>query len=256
RINEGARFLHCPDLSRIHTLEVADIGYLMGQYGAGPLCQIITSGRVERLRIPAITTLHQLEMLGRAVVTGWPRWVEFLQYSPTVDPACVEGAAALDQIANRSVTRFVRPFENRFPLASNIGHGLYPGKNSDGDPSILAVRPDGSGLWVMFDQEGRQQDAGTFGTITSAEVDAWRMWYAASISVREFDVRELSLRLWPQSLVHDYLQHPFERPAEVSWRGQNYGGAVRRWLHEGLFVIEWDGKEYWADSSGTIVGPR
>lgn len=31
------------------------------------------------------------------------------------------------------------------------------------------------------------------------------------------------------------------------------GGVLKRWLHEGRFVIEWDGREFRLDATGTVV---
>jgi hypothetical protein len=63
-----------------------------------------------------------------------------------------------------------------------------------------------------------------------------------------------SIHLWPRSYINDYLANPFDRPPGVSdhwWESR--GGVLKRWLHEGRFVIEWDGHEYTADATGKII---
>jgi hypothetical protein len=134
-----------------------------------------------------------------------------------------------------------------------MGHGFYPGINDEGDPVLLAVRPDRTGMWVFFDPDGRQTDAATFGAIAPDEVEAWRARRGGVIRVRPFEVGGLSLRLWPPSYLRDYLSALGRPPgtSDVWWRSR--GGVLRRWLHEGRFVIEWDGREFTADATGKII---
>src|SRR5207245_1042315 len=137
-------------------LEVTDVGYLVGQSGAGPLCDAVSAARVKCLRVPAVVIPRMLHVLGRQVVTGWPRWVEFVQHLPDrdaiIEPGTIvgESAAALDRLAGRPVTRIIRPFEARFPLFGDLGHGLIAGRNEDGEPGLLAVAADSTGCWVGF----------------------------------------------------------------------------------------------------------
>jgi uncharacterized protein (TIGR02996 family) len=248
----------CPHLMNVETLEIADVNYVGYPEESAALCEAVRAARLPCLRLPGLCEPpfnfpHLLNSLALGIATGWPRWVEFVRIRPDAGIR-EEVVASLDAVAGRPVTRIIPPYEARFPLAADIGNGLYPGVSEEGESAILAVRPDQTGMWVMFDQHGRQEDAATFGEINPAEVEDWRTQHGKSIRVREFAIGGLSVRLWPQSYVRDYLANPFLRPDHPSPReSRNRGGVLRRWLHEGRFVIEWDGREFVADASGKIV---
>ncbi|MDB5313301.1 MAG: hypothetical protein JWO38_7503 [Gemmataceae bacterium] len=257
--DRGAELAACSYLANVDTLEIADPVYSVFPEGSAALSESLRGARVRCLRTPVLSDppfcyVHWLHRLAGGIASGWPRWVEFVTYSREDRTTSEQDAAALDRLAGRPVARVVRPFDALFPLAADIGHGFYPGTGDDGEPIILAVRPDGTGMWVFFDRDGRQEDAATFGAIDPAEVESWQTGHGGPIRVREFEIGGLSVRLWPQTYVFDYLQRPFEHPPGVTdpwW--QSRGGVLRGWLHEGRFVIEWDGREFWADARGKII---
>jgi uncharacterized protein (TIGR02996 family) len=255
-VNGGrsAELAACPHLGRVEKLEITEPGYNDDPDQIRALCQSLSATRVSELILPAVFNPHLIHELGRVIATGWPRWVTFVHYLDNGTNTAAY-AAALDQIAGRPVTRHLRPYHARFPLHGEIGHGLYPGINVDGEPVLLAVRADGSGMWSMFEGDGRFDTSSTFGAISAEEIDSARTNNSGLIRIREFKSGGLSVHLWPQRYVNEYLRYPFDQPpgwTDRAWRDR--GGVLKRWLHEGRFVIEWDGKDYWADSSGSIFG--
>jgi uncharacterized protein (TIGR02996 family) len=250
----GAELAACPHLNHVETLELADVAYPDDAAGATALAQAVQQARTRHLRLPTAFTPDVGQALVMVIATGWPRWVEFVQHRPGHPPDTVGYAEALDAVAGRPVTRFVRPFEARFPLAADAGYGFHPGTEEGGEPVLLALRPDGSGVWDFFDAAGRRTGDAPF-TPAGFDPAEWSATRGATIRVREFEAAGLALRLWPEAYTRDFLREPFDRPPGVSDRWwHDRGGVLRRWLHEGRFALAWDGHEYWADSSGRIIG--
>jgi uncharacterized protein (TIGR02996 family) len=265
----GAELAACPYLAHVETLDIADIVYTVLTSGSAALCGALRAARVYRLRLPGVYPVLSgdlLNSLGRAIVTGWPRWVEFVQLHPyhRDTGAWEEAVAALDRIAGRPVTRIIRPFENRFPLLGCLGHGFWaghfgrPGQFPGGTPALVVPYNPGEVMMQAFAPDGSV--GGYFLTACPHDVVPQVLGRELGFTPGLIRVREveqtyegLSVHLWPRSYVENYLQNPFERPAGWSdreWR--NRGGVLRRWLQQGRFVIEWDGKDFWADASGTI----
>jgi uncharacterized protein (TIGR02996 family) len=263
----GAELAACPHLARVETLDIADVGYTESPETSAALCEAVRAARVHRLRLPGVCyyplSSHLLNALGRATVTGWPRWVEFVQLRPEARVR-EEQIAAIDRIAGRPVTRVIRPFENRFPLFADVGHGFWaghfgwPGQFPNGTPGLVVPYNPGEVMVQAFAADG---SAGGY-FLTACPHDAVPEVLGRELGftpglIRVGEVETtyegLSVHLWPRSYVENYLQNPFERPAGWSdreWR--NRGGVLRRWLQQGRFVIEWEGKDFCADASGTI----
>jgi uncharacterized protein (TIGR02996 family) len=260
----GADLADCPHLKNVETLEIAD--WLVGD-DERDIGQRLPLTRIGTVRVWATG----LEYDGLDLyLSDWAGRLELVDLSGSVAApddvregrfASEHAVRALNHRLGRVAAglvapyeaRLVAPYEARFPLAADIGHGLYPGTNNE-VPTVLAIRKDQSGVWVTFDRGGRERGTSEFGGITHPAVEVWRTHHAGSVRVREFVAEQFSLRLWPQEYVRDYLQNPFDRPAGVSnhwWASR--GGVLKRWLHEGRFVIEWDGREYTADATGKIV---
>jgi uncharacterized protein (TIGR02996 family) len=254
----------CSQLGQIETLEIADPGFARNADGTLDFSLSIRDARLRCLRIAAHTAPF-IYQLCHAIVADWPRWVEFVQYRPGVETGCEEFAAALDRIARRPATRILRPHEKLFPLDGDLGHGLIAGRLAHGTPAIVAPN---AGRWSVhtFDEEGRwlnetgDTERGFRTPAGSGDVLGWvrahRGFETGFHLVHEFvaDWSEFAVRLWPRAYINDYLANPFDRPPGVSdhwWESR--GGVLKRWLHEGRFVIEWDGREYTADATGKIV---
>jgi hypothetical protein len=166
----------------------------------------------------------------------------------------VGAAASYNRWHGSEIATVYRPYDAMFPLAGDLGHGLYTGVDRDGEPVILAVRSDGAAASFFFDEIGHQNGCSQFRQITRESLEWWKEHRGRSIRLREFRAGVLSLSLWPRAYSRDYLQNPFDRPPGVTdhwWNSR--GGVLRRWLHEGRFVIEWDGREYTLDASGKII---
>jgi hypothetical protein len=171
-------------------------------------------------------------------------------------------ATIIDNSVGRRVTRVVRPYQQRFPLCGDMGCGFFAGRlGESGTPVLLHLRRDGTFVRVVFDKEGRP---------AGRHADRLLNWRSGRpvlellstelgfepglIRARKFEGgRGISVRLWPDAYIRDYLSDPLYRPrwSERAWR--NRGGTVRNWLEQGRFVIEWSGQEFHADRTGRIV---
>jgi uncharacterized protein (TIGR02996 family) len=254
----GAELATCPHLANVETLEIAEPVYTVFPGETNSLFDSIRAARVQCLRVPVLSDPpfcipHLFGHFKYGIAEGWLRRIEYMTYTPAEREEAERDAGHLNQQVGRLVAHVLRPYEARFPLIGDLGHGLVA-KRNEGRAFLLAVDANRRGCWVFFDDEGRFRDLSSFGTTEPSVLNEWRTGSTGLIRVREFALRfGLSVRLWPRRYLDDYLQNPFERPAGVSdnaWN--NRGGVLRRWLHEGRFVIEWDGHELWADSSGTI----
>jgi uncharacterized protein (TIGR02996 family) len=245
----GAELAACPHLAHVETLEIAD------WLRASDLTALRRSNVLDRLDVFRVWLAgigpHDGPMLTRLAGTEGRRRPYQLE---AVDLGFPGPPTELTGAFPRVV--FTRPFDGRFPIAAGVGHGLAHGVEIDDQPAILGVRADGSGLYVRFDADGRytsHHDTAA-GWHSPDYLDWWRAAFGRAVRVHEFTTPRLSLRLWPASYVRDYLVNPFDRPAGVTDRWWDHrGGVLKRWLHEGRFVIEWDGREFVLDASGTVV---
>lgn len=257
----GAELAACPHLARVETLEIADWLTFEDADRLGSLDPPPFAG-VDRLRVWLDGSLNSP---AAALVEAGPRSfraVESVQFigGERLDPSGDASFAAMchknstNAAAGREVVRLVPLFDGRFPIAAGVGHGFYPGVDDAGEPYLLAVARDGSGMFIFFTPDGRNEDCRTFAALSPAEVEACRSGGRA-IRVGEVDYRShFALRRWPQAYSRDFLADTSHRPAGVSDRWWDHrGGVLKRWLHEGRFVIEWDGREFWHDSSGTVI---
>lgn len=201
---------------------------------------------------------------GRA---DWPRRVELVQlyrasaYEPAYR-APEKIAHVIDNSVGRRVARVVRPYQQRFPLCGDMGCGFFAGRlGESGVPALLHLRRDGTYVRITFDKDGLPINR------HSDRLHDWRSgrpvmqllgtelgFEPGLIRVRKFDGgRGISVRLWPDAHIRDYLSDPMYRPrwSERAWR--NRGGTVRNWLERGRFVLEWSGQEFHADRTGRIV---
>jgi uncharacterized protein (TIGR02996 family) len=245
----GADLAACPHLGHVETLEIADWVFL-------------DEGLHDALTKPGLRNVrcwwwesdqgYWVNELARS--PNWPQSVEVIQLNRDIAEYAGYECEGMNAIRQGQFARLIQPYAARFPLAADVEHGFCPGINDEGDPVLLAVRSDGAGMWVLFDVDGKQQDASTFGHITAAEIESWRAEFGSLIRVAAFDIGGLSLRLWPAQYIRDYFHAAQGRPPGVTdhwWASR--GGVLKRWLHEGRFVIEWDGREYTADATGKIV---
>jgi uncharacterized protein (TIGR02996 family) len=259
----GRELAECPHLAHVETLEIADWlddedwHTLVETEGPFRLAQ-----RYRLWLSNENTEARHVGWYGQEGPRGWPACVELVALTNDISVDGPTGVLDADGIAaqmaenlGRPVVRLVKPFDHRFPLFGDLGHGLTSGRNDDGEAVLLAVARDGSGCWVIYNDDGRVEDVSTFGYVGPDEVRAWRRRHAGLIRVREFETLHgaLSARLWPRSFVNDYFRNPLDRPPMWDeWEWRNRGGVVRRWLEQGRFVIEWDGREFHADKTGTI----
>ncbi|MBX9627955.1 MAG: TIGR02996 domain-containing protein [Gemmataceae bacterium] len=257
----GAEMAACPHLAHIETLEIADWPTYQD---AGHVLSLDPSPFADLARLRLWLDGSPYDPAATLVPSGPEsfRAVEFVQLygGERLDPSGDASWAAMchknsvNAAAGREVVRLVPLFDGRFPIASGVGHGFYPGVNDEGEPYLLAVARDGSGMVIHFTPDGRNEDCSTFGGISPAEVEACRS-AARTIRVGEVDYRShFALRRWPTSYSRDYLADPSHRPAGVTDRWWNHrGGVLKRWLHQGRFVVEWDGREFVLDATGTVV---
>ena len=248
----GAELAACPHLAHVETLELAD--WISPEYGS-PLVQAVDGSRIRRLKYWWFESDQGYCVTNFARRTSWPGSIEIIVFSQDVGGSSGTEAEVIDELRGRRAACVTRPDAALFPLMGYLGRGLFAGRNEDGLAMLLAVAADSSGCWVSFDENGEVEDVSTFGSIDPAESEEWRATHSGLIRVRGFETihGQLSIRLWPRSYVTNYLRHPLDRPAgwtDEAW--SNRGGVLRRWLQQGRFVIEWDGHEFWADSSGTI----
>lgn len=243
----------CPHLANVETLEIADWIFL----GDGsPLVQAVSGSNIRRLKFWYLTDQgYCVTNLVRR--TAWPGSIEIIEFSQELANHVRRQVEEINGIRGRQVASVTRLYAARVPLMGYLGRGLFAGRNEDGLAMLLAVAADSSGCWVSFSDEGYVDDVSTFGSIDPVEVERWRAGHSGLIRVREFNILHgrLSVHLWPAHVnryLDDSLVWPEEWPqTDEAWT--NRGGRLRRWLHEGRFVIQWDGTEFWADSSGTII---
>lgn len=257
----GAELAACPHLAYVETLEIAD--WLDdADMAAIPRSWHLAGLRTARVWLSPGEGMHY---------DGW-LLVQFHGRRDDRRPWRVEAvdvAGRGDRFGYRREfpdVAFTRPAEARFPIAGDVGHGLIAGRFRRGTPALAAVNPSGSAI-ATFDEDGRQRDDGggavrwfrtpAEGITPAALVGDGEAFDRGAIRVRAFGRDRpsgLGVRLWPAAYVRDYLTTPFERPPGVSDRWWSYrGGGLKRWLQDGRFVIEWDGRELWLDSSGTVI---
>ncbi len=174
----------------------------------------------------------------------------FLSASP-------ESYAQFRSIENRM--SFLRPYEARFPLLGDVGHGLIAGQLPSGMACLAAITRDGKRVYlVTFNADG------TFSKTLWEDLreGAWSVdrlrqrfgFTTGLIRIREFRDRGLAVRLWPQATIRDFLQHAWNQPGNIPaerWRVR--GGILRKWLEQGRFVVEWQGQEHIADRRGRLI---
>lgn len=252
----GNELAACPFLNRVETLEIADPVYTDDPGPIGRLSAALRAARLRCLRVPEYFTPHFIYQFAGVVATGWPRWVEFVEYTPGPSAYARNHADALDRIAGRPVTRVARPAAARFPLLDPLGHGLMAGTLADGPPALAATA---GGVLVVatFRADGSLIRANRMQSYRSA----WTAGAARDrlgltpglIRVQPFRAERLAVQLWPRQYLADYLRGLSEPPPGVSGRAwRDRGGVLRRWLQHGRFAIEWEGREFFADRSGTI----
>jgi uncharacterized protein (TIGR02996 family) len=141
-----------------------------------------------------------------------------------------------------------------YPLMGDLGYGFVAGRLGDGwDVLFVPINPESCAI-AFFNPNGSLDDINELrGPVEWHVTNRPEGFTCGLVRVQEFAEWGLAVRLWPRSYLRDYLRNPFERP--TGWTNEawtNRGGVLRRWLQQGRFVIEWDGREFWADSSGTI----
>jgi uncharacterized protein (TIGR02996 family) len=258
----GRELADCPHLRHVQTLEIADwIGDadafdLVGMPRPIPRLKVWFSGWNNPL----------LAGLTAAADETWPERIDLVQhYAGSNADADLAGEGDIEVgAAGRKLVRRVRPFEGPFPLSGDVGHGFYAGHTTDGTSMLVRI----VGLTIhalYFDWYGGYAGAVTrrmgfdiphFSTPADILEGAFGLT-PGLIRVRDFRTGlGHGVSLWPARWPGDYFRNPFDQPPTRDprdWR--NRGGVIRRWLEQGRFVIEWDGQEYYADKTGTIVGP-
>ena len=273
----GADLAACPHLAHVETLEIAD--WLTYEDAEHLLSVNPPRGHPHMLRWFGGSVVAAARFLA-ALGVAPHRTVEFVQL---LDPRELDWyeadderyrfwdvgdhAATINTTAGREVVRVVRPFDRLYPLVPDLGYGLVAGRLGHGTAALAGVNPDGYTV-TTFDDDGRmltQMGGGPvrgFRTATG-DIDAlvcvWNYYGFEPEELRVWEFNRgryygLSLGLWPRDHVRDYLTNPFDRPPGVTDRWWNHrGGVLKRWLHEGRFVIQWDGREFVLDATGTVI---
>jgi uncharacterized protein (TIGR02996 family) len=252
----GAELAACPNLANVETLEIADWIFL----GEGePLVRAIAGSSIHRLKFWWFDSDQGYCITTLAREPAWRGFIEIVEVAREIGDYAGSEADSINGIRGRhqgaTVTRLS---EARFPLMGDFGRGLFAGRLKDGSQALMRTVVNTATI-LTFGDDGVLASAMRETCLAPAwTLDRLRDRFGFKpglIRVREFDNHDgRALRLWPRSYVNDYLGNPFPRPAgwtNEAWR--NRDGVLRRWLHEGRFVIEWDGREFWADNSGTII---
>lgn len=251
----GAELAACPHLAHVETLEIAD--WLTEADGVAiPESVFMTALGKLRLWLFSIPDWDRWLLQRFAGLYGrdWPWRVESVSVRHGPDSRYSQQFPGVT---------FHRPRDGPFPLLGDLGQGLWAGR---GNTKVRA----GPGIGRLID--------GQFNVVwfnDTWQVDG-RSTYPAPNGQPETVVRGLgfrpeliharcfstgggnpysyqSLQRWPRTFA-DYLRSPFERPPGVTDRWwADRGGVLMRWLHEGRFVIEWDGREFVLDATGTVV---
>lgn len=255
----GAELAACPHLANVETLEIADPVYTLFPQETARLCESMRGAKARCLRVPGSSNPpfcypHLVHRLAYEFESGWPLRVEFMTYHHEEGLRAERDAAALNQQAGRPVAQVIRPSEALFPLMGDLGYGFVAGRTRDGAGVLFVPVDDNSSALAFFMPDGSLDDVDELHEPVRWHVENQTEGFTpAFIRVHDFPRRAgLSIYRWPQSYITDYLMRS-ERPAgwtDEAWT--NRGGVLRRWLQQGRFVIEWDGREFWADSSGTI----
>jgi hypothetical protein len=146
-----------------------------------------------------------------------------------------------------------------FLLLGDLGRGLFAGHLPSGTACLAAVTANGKRVYlVTFNTDGTfSKTLWEDGQWTGERLRQRFGFVPGLIRIREFRDRGLALRLWPTQYVNDYLRRPQRQPPgmpEPQWRTR--GGVLRKWLEEGRFVVEWQGREHVADRRGRVVTVR
>jgi uncharacterized protein (TIGR02996 family) len=246
----GAGLAACPHLANVETLEIAD-WVEEADMRAIPRSEFLTGLRTARVWLAGQLHYDGWLLLQFAGGRDW-RWSWDVDAVAIRTPDDGEGVTnTFPNVVCRNV------FRTRFPLDGRLGHGLQAGYLVNGDRAIAATNGRTTVL-ARLGGDGRLADVsiGTnrFGAETDESVQRRFGLTPALVWAREFDTREnLAVRLWPQLFIDSHLQNLFARPegwADEIW--ENRCGVLRRWLHEGRFVVVLNERQYFGDATGRI----
>ena len=233
---------------------VADLGAIEPQFGP-----VFVRGFPERVGVSLDTLLLRREEILVACptvreVTVFP--TTFRPQSIVVDRRPFETMEFCD---NTWITRLASRPLLRFPLLGDLGYGLFAGHLPSGTACLAAINDNGKRVYlVTFNADGTFSKTLWEDGQWSGERLRQRFGFVPGlIRVREFRDRGLALRLWPTQYISDYLRDPWRQPPgmpEPQWRTR--GGVLRKWLEQGRFVVEWQGREHVADKRGRVVAVR
>jgi uncharacterized protein (TIGR02996 family) len=242
----GEELAGCPHLDRVQVLEIADWLTTNDQF---LLSRCDAVGRVRVLRLWHETNSHLVYDL-HARAGSWPGRVELVPLFPLPEHA------PADAPDRKPYPLVYRPRVRTFPIRGDAGQGFIAGRLPDGTPALAAAaggvlvyatfRDDGSVIQAINETCPRPK-------WTPQLIRERLQLKPGLVRVQSFKSDRLSVNLWPWQYWTDYLRSPRETPplmSERAWRGR--GGVLRQWLHRGGFVIAWDGREFFADRTGTI----
>jgi uncharacterized protein (TIGR02996 family) len=261
----GAELAACPHLANVETLEIAD---WLGQNDQVTLGEAELIRNVSRFRVWVSEEVAFIRALVERVEPEWPERITLVHLHPTIHtrPILYDFGITPEMLVgdiNHATGRdglaeLVEPFAAHFPLLGGIGCELFAGRLADGTPALAHIALDTVSL-VTFPNNGAEANRLTE-TCLAPEWTLDSLYERFGFTTGLIHICgsrgqiDQFVHRWPETYVTDYIDNRFERPpgwTDKAWN--NRGGVLRRWLHEGLFVIEWGGREFFADSSGTIV---